>query len=124
MPTEDSRVASAVPSEPWRSFLKDLDSQLKDVVALRCLGGFVVTQQYGVGRGTSDIDFLSVSAISAEDNLESLGGLGSALHKKHRVYVQYVGIATPPCAYADRLRAMFPRPRDCAQGRTYSAGNF
>jgi hypothetical protein len=108
MPTEDSRVASAVPSEPWRSFLKDLDSQLKDVVALRCLGGFVVTQQYGVGRGTSDIDFLSVSAISAEDNLESLGGLGSALHKKHRVYVQYVGIATPPCAYADRLRAMFP----------------
>ena len=75
---------------------------------LRCLGGFVVTQQYGIGRGTSDIDFLSVSAISAEDNLESLGGLGSTLHKKHRVYVQYVGIATPPYDYADRLQVMFP----------------
>ena len=81
MPTEASRIANTVPPEPWRSFLKDLDSQLKDVVVLRCLGGFVVTQQYGIGRGTSDIDFLSVSAISAEDNLESLGGLGSALHK-------------------------------------------
>src|ERR1700722_11044936 len=108
MPTEDSRVASAVPSEPWRSFLRDLDRQLKDVVALRCLGGFVVTQQYGIGRGTSDIDFLSVTAISNEDNLEHIGGLGSTLHKKHRVYVQYVGIATPPCNYADRLQVMFP----------------
>jgi hypothetical protein len=44
-----------MPPEPCCSFLYDLDSQLKDVVALRCLGGFVVTQQYGIGRGTSDI---------------------------------------------------------------------
>jgi hypothetical protein len=60
------------------------------------------------GRGTSDIDFLSVTAVSADDNVEVLGGLGSDLHKKYRVYLQYVGIATPPCDYADRLQCMFP----------------
>lgn len=87
MPTKVAGAANAVPPEPWRSFLHGLDRQLKDVGALRCLGGFVVTQQYGIGRGTSDIDFLSVTAISDEDNLEHLGGLGSTLHKRHRVYV-------------------------------------
>ncbi len=96
------------PHEPWRSFLRAFDAQLKGAVALRCLGGFVVTQQYGIGRGTSDIDFLSVTVMSPEDNVEALGGLGSDLHKKYRVYLQYVGIATPPCDYADRLQPMFP----------------
>src|SRR5215470_8887883 len=102
MPVEPTAAAHAVPPEPWRSFLQDLDAQLKGAVALRCLGGFVVTQQYGLGRGTSDIDFLSVTTASAEDNVEGLGGLRSALHKKYRVYLQYVGIATPPCNYAGR----------------------
>jgi hypothetical protein len=95
------------PPEPWRSFLRALDSQLKGAVTLRCLGGFVVTQQYGIGRSTGDIDFLSISTMCAEDNVERVGGLGSSLYKKYRVYVQYVGIATPPCDYADRLREMY-----------------
>jgi hypothetical protein len=82
------------PPTPWRSFLRDFDTRLKGAVALLCLGGFVVTQQYGIGRGTSDIDFLSVTAVSAEDNVEVLGGLGSDLYKKYRVYRQYVGIAS------------------------------
>jgi Nucleotidyltransferase of unknown function (DUF6036) len=107
MQTELIASAHNVPPEPWRSFLRDLDAQLHGVVALRCIGGFVVTQQYGIGRSTSDIDFLSVSAVS-DDNVEALGGLGSELHKKYRVYLQYVGIATPPCGYADRLQVMFP----------------
>jgi hypothetical protein len=78
------------PPEPWRSFLRALDSQLKGAVTLRCLGGFVVTQQYGIGRSTGDIDFLSISTMSAEDDVEAVGGLGSSLQKKYRVYVQYV----------------------------------
>lgn len=98
-----------MPPEPWRSFLHDFDAQLKGAVALRCLGGFVLTQQYGIGRGTSDIDFLSLTAVSAEDNVEILGGLGSNLYKKYRLYLQYVGIVTPPCDYADRLQRMFPK---------------
>ena len=108
MPVDSTIPAHAVPPEPWHSFLQDFDTRLKAAVALRCLGGFVVTQQYGIGRGTSDIDFLSVTAVSADDNVEVLGGLGSDLHKKYRVYLQYVGIATPPCDYADRLQRMFP----------------
>jgi len=108
MPVDSTIPAHSVPPEPWRSFLQDLDTQLKAAVALRCLRGFVVTQQYGIGRGTSDIDFLSVTAVSAEDNVEVLGGLGSDLYKKYRVYLQYVGIATPPCDYADRLHLCFP----------------
>jgi hypothetical protein len=42
----------------------------KGPIELRCLGGFLVTQQYGIGRETSDIDFLSVMAQSPDDNVE------------------------------------------------------
>ncbi len=97
-----------VPAEPWASFLRELDELLKSAVELHCLGGFVVTQQYGIGRETSDIDFLSAVARSPEDNVELLAGLGSALHREYRVYLQYVGVATPPCNYATRLQPMFP----------------
>lgn|SRR5437879_591167 len=76
--------ADAAPVELWRSFLRELDELLKGPVELRCLGGFVVTQQYGVGRETSDIDFLAVIAQSPEDHVEVLGGLGSELHRKYR----------------------------------------
>ena len=48
-----------MPAEPWASFLRELDELLKAAADLHCLGGFVVTQQYGIGRETSDIDFLS-----------------------------------------------------------------
>jgi hypothetical protein len=100
--------AAAVPPEPWRSFLRDLDGLLSAPVELRCLGGFVVTQQYGIGRETSDIDFLAVIAQSREDDVEALAGLGSKLHRKYHVYMQYVGIVTPPADYAGRLTPMFP----------------
>jgi Nucleotidyltransferase of unknown function (DUF6036) len=106
----ESKVHSG-PAEPWKSFLHDLDAELEGVVSLRCLGGFVLTQQYGVARSTSDIDFLSIAAASTEDNIEVLGGLGSALHKKYGLYLQHVGIATPPCDYANRLQRMFPGAR-------------
>ena len=92
------RAALGVPTEPWASFLRELDELLKGAVGLHCLGGFVVTQQYGVGRETSDIDFLSAVARSREDDVEALAGLGSTLFKKYRLYLQYVGVVTPPAA--------------------------
>jgi uncharacterized nucleotidyltransferase DUF6036 len=101
-------AAHRVPTEPWASFLRELDDLLKAPVELHCLGGFVVTQQYGVGRETSDIDFLSVATRSREDDVEALAGLGSALHQRYRIYLQYVGVATPPCNYMTRLQPMFP----------------
>lgn len=97
-----------MPPEPWRSFLRELDGLLKGPVELRCLGGFVITQQYGIGRETSDIDYLALAAQSRDDDVEALAGLGSTLHRKYRVYMQYVGIATPPADYASRLIPMFP----------------
>jgi hypothetical protein len=109
MQPDDARsAADAAPPEPWRSFLRELDELLKEPVELRCLGGFVVTQQYGIGRETSDIDFLAVIAKSPDDDVEALAGLGSKLHRKYRLYMQYVGIATPPADYASRLTRMFP----------------
>jgi hypothetical protein len=53
---KSTATAQAVPPEPWRSFLQAVDQRLKGRVELCCLGGFVVTQQYGIGRETSDID--------------------------------------------------------------------
>jgi len=47
---------------------------LKGPVELRCLGGFVVTQRYGIGRETSDIDFLAVIAQSPGENVETRRG--------------------------------------------------
>lgn len=70
MPAEDSS-ASVLP-EPWRSFLGDLDGLLKGPVELRCLGGFVITQQYGIGRETSDIDYLALAAQSRDDDERAL----------------------------------------------------
>lgn len=95
------------PAEPWRSFLEDFDALLKGPVELRCLGGFVVTQQYGIGRETSDIDFLSVITQFGDD-VEGLAGRGSKLHRQYRLYMQYVGIVTPPADYATRMIRMFP----------------
>ena len=108
MPREKVEVAAAEPVEPWRSFLGDLDAALKGSMELRCLGGFVVTQHYGIGRETADIDFLAAVAQSPDDDVESLAGLGSALHRRYRLYVQRVVVATPPSGYADRLARMFP----------------
>lgn len=100
--------APACPPEPWRSFLGDLDARLTGQVELRCLGGFVVAQHFGIGRETSDIDFVAAIIESGSDDLTRLAGLGSALHGQYRVYLQYVGIATPPAGYASRLQPMFP----------------
>jgi hypothetical protein len=96
MPREKVEVAAAEPAEPWRSFLRDLDAALKGSIELRCLGGFVVAQHHcGIGRETADIDFLAAVAQSPEDDIETLAGLGSALHRRYRLYVQRVGVATP-----------------------------
>jgi hypothetical protein len=108
MPRERVELAAAEPAEPWRSFLRDLDAALKGSLELRCLGGFVVAQHYGIGRETADIDFLAATAQSPEDDVEALAGLGSVLHRRYRLYVQRVTVATPPAGYADRLVRMFP----------------
>jgi hypothetical protein len=92
--------------EPWRSFFADLDILLTENVHLHCCGGFVVTQLYGAPRTTSDIDFLAV-VPSVQAHLIAIAGQGSALHRKHKVYLDAVTVATPPEDYEERLVPMF-----------------
>jgi hypothetical protein len=84
----------AEPTEPWRSFLIELDACLTGEVELRCFGGFVVAQHYGLGRETSDIDFVAAITESRADDLEQLAGMHSVLRRKYRVYSSMLG--SPP----------------------------
>lgn len=106
MPHETPRLQTRVePGYPWAPFLCDIDEKLAAPIQLQCLGGFVVTQHYGLGRETSDIDCVAVIGERQINFAEA----GSDLHRKYRVYLQYVTVATLPCSYADRLQSMFPK---------------
>lgn len=95
--------------EPWRSFLAELDQQVSEETRLDCMGGFVVTQCYGFSRETVDLDALAIAPRSQGQTLLQAGGQGSALHGKHHVYLDYVGVAKVPENYEERLIEMFPR---------------
>lgn len=108
MPRETGRATrNGAPPEPWHAFLRELDERLTEPVELHCIGGFVVSLHYGVGRQTSDIDFLNVVPHAPADDLEAIAGLQSELHRKHRLYIQRVTIATAPADYVSRLERMF-----------------
>lgn len=96
------------PAEPWLSFLSDLDQLLTEPVDLHCIGGFVVSQLYGFGRETADVDILTTAPFQAADQLLAAAGKGSPLHRKHRVYIDYVGVASYPDNYETRLVRAFP----------------
>ena len=98
---------SDAPPEPWRSFLRELDECLTETVQLHCIGGFVLSLHFGIGRQTSDVDFLSVVPHIPADDLEAIAGHGSELHRRYRLYVQRVTIATAPADYLSRLEPMF-----------------
>jgi hypothetical protein len=97
-----------LPDEPWRSFFDELDRLLPEPVELRCLGGFALVHAYGVARTTNDVDFISVVPHLLQQTLAGLGGRDSALHKRHKVFVDAVTVATPPDGYERRLRPLFP----------------
>jgi len=80
------------PPAPWHSFFRDIDKTLVRPVELRCIGGFTLAMLYGLPRPTVDVDYLSVVPLDETTNLESLAGMGSALHTRHGVYVPRVGI--------------------------------
>jgi hypothetical protein len=95
------------PPEPWRSFFAEVDSHLNEKVHLHCCGGFVATQCYGVARTTNDVDFLGVVPYPS-GILTELAGKGSILHRRHKVYLEFVAVNTPPEDYQERLIPMFP----------------
>jgi hypothetical protein len=72
------------------------------------MGGFVVTILYGLARATSDLDVLLIAPREQRTPLLELGARCGALHKKHKVYLDYVGVANVPENYEERLTEMFP----------------
>jgi hypothetical protein len=47
------------------------------------MGGFAVSQYFGLERETADLDVLSLIPTVLATRVETLAGFGSALHKKH-----------------------------------------
>jgi hypothetical protein len=82
--------------EPWLSFLKELDPIAGEPTKIPCIGGFAVTQHYGSDRTTVDLDVIDVAPIASRNRLIEAGGKGSPLARKHRVYLDFVGIAQVP----------------------------
>jgi uncharacterized nucleotidyltransferase DUF6036 len=94
-------------AEPWRSFLTGIDSAAGETLALTCIGGFAISLYYGLSRATGDLDVVEVAPNTARW-LDDTAGRNSALHRKYRLYVQVVTVATLPHSYGDRLTEMFP----------------
>jgi len=101
-------MANERPAEPWFSFLTELDLLLAEPVDLHCLGGFVVSQCYGLGRETADSDVLMAAPRAAMQPVLALAGKGSESQRRHRVYVDYCGVAQYPESYETRLTRVFP----------------
>jgi len=97
---------NAIP-EPWRTFLQELDALALVETQLHCLGGFVLTQQYGLPRYTADLDALAIHPNDSVLTLLEAARRDSALHQKHGVYLDFVTIATVPEDYESRLAEMF-----------------
>src|SRR6266481_1769112 len=91
---------------PWLEFLAELDSMLTEPVVLHCIGGFVVCFFYGLARSTADIDYYT--AVPANLNLDEVAGEGSALGKKHKVWLHRVAVTSLPEDYETRLTEMVP----------------
>jgi len=92
---------------PWKEFLAELDAALTEPVFLYCIGGFVTSLFYGLPRPTADIDYCEVSP-NCVNSLQAMGGPGSPLAKKHKVYLQYVAVHTMPEDYQNRTAEMCP----------------
>ncbi len=102
------QMSNHQPPEPWHSFLRELDAIATEQVDLQCLGGFVVTQRYGLPRPTADIDVLSIAPIDQRAKLLAKGSRGSELHQKYGIYLDYVGVASTTYDYDTRLVEMYP----------------
>jgi hypothetical protein len=92
----------------WSAFLQELDEHLDHPVELQCFGGFVLVTCYGFPRVTGDMDYVLVRPPEQNERLQEIAGKGSRLSRKHKLHLQYVGIATLPEDYEARLTEVFP----------------
>jgi len=91
---------------PWPEFLADVDRSLPAAVELHCVGGFVLAAVYGIPRTTNDLDYISADPSQARQDLERIAGRNSDLARKHKLFLQMVGVADYPENYASRLMTL------------------
>src|SRR4026208_955493 len=83
-PPRPPRPSDPLP-EPWRSFLRDLDTQLAGPTELHCFGGFVVAQCYGLMRTTADID-MRASRVRCAQPADNQGLITGSSHARAAVH--------------------------------------
>jgi hypothetical protein len=82
-------------------FFEDLDGRWGPPtgakIPLRIIGSSALMLQTGYERGTKDSDVLETAAITVavKARLLALGGEGTDLHRRHRLYVEVVGNGIP-----------------------------
>lgn len=59
-------------------------------------------------RPTADVDVIAITPKSEIESLLNVAGQGSNLHRKYKVYLQLVGVATVPESYEERLTEIAP----------------
>jgi uncharacterized nucleotidyltransferase DUF6036 len=95
-------------ASPWQEFLAELDTLLDEPFSLHCIGGFAVIVGYGLPRSTNDLDYRSIVPANRVKHLQELAGEGSALARKHKVWLQYSAVDSIPEGYEERLTELFP----------------
>jgi hypothetical protein len=98
----DETLGAKLPS-PWKDFLGEIDKALEKPLEIHCIGGFALVFYYGIPRTTGDIDYYTT--VPADLNLEEAGN-GSDLHRKYKIYLHRVTVATLPEEYEERLSEM------------------
>jgi len=96
------------PDQPYLDFLDAVDQKMNTPIELHCLGGFVVSQFYGMLRNTQDVDVLSILPWDASTLLQTLAGQGSDLYLKYKLYIELVAVTAYPENYEERSQPMFP----------------
>jgi hypothetical protein len=93
---------------PWAAFLGELDDLLDEAFELHCIGGFAVVVGYGLPRATNDLDYRTLVPYNRINDFQEIAGPGSALARKHKVYVQHTGVESIPENYDERLTELTP----------------
>ncbi|HVH70561.1 MAG TPA: hypothetical protein VNB49_05560 [Candidatus Dormibacteraeota bacterium] len=59
---------------PWSEFLEELDGLLDKPFEFHCIGRFAVVPDYGLPRGTNDLDYYSLIPANRIRDLEEMAG--------------------------------------------------
>lgn len=68
----------------------------------------MISHYYGFARETADLDVLNIVPRPMMEAISTAAGKGSALHRKHRVFIDQVSVANFPDNYASRIHRAWP----------------